>query len=490
MVRLWALAVLFHLAANPGPILTAISPRSGATPLVGFIQLGLAGSALVAVFSPSARRAGLVSGLYLLVTWLKLPTVGNHEVILGLVALAVAVAALRSGGALRSGAHGRPSVENWALPVVGAGRWILVISYSFIAFSKLNRGFFDPAVSCAAVFADELTGLVGFSSQAFDRLDPAVIGVVAAVELAIPAMLVSKRFRSPGAALGLVFHGVLALDPVGHVWDFSATLLPLFVLFLPPEFSSTVHRTAWLVVGRIRARGSNAPALVVAVVLAAQALVLVGPVPTWLVAYPLWLAVAGPITAMAVAVAGSDAYRFERLPQPVGRPGGGAMTAIVGLALLIGLGPYLGFRSAAAFNMYSNLQIFDGRSNHYLIPAVPFEAGSASRIVWADPDSPLEYYVETGLAVPNENLRRYLQASPDEDPVIAPVNPTAGISAAGSSAPAALLIRASDADAVKAREPRGLVGSALDRLRHKLGFRRAVDPDGPVSCLRAWGPAG
>ncbi len=524
---MWSLAVLFHLAANPAHLLALRSIGDGSkgigliggNPLhtIGLAQLVLASAAVAVVMRPSATRALALSATYLLVLWLKLPGVGNHEMLLGLMAAAIAMSALASVGSRRSpsGELTMDSVGSWPLDwAVGAAatcRWILLISYSFIAFSKLNSGFFNQQTSCAAVFLDEFTGLMRLPDEAFDQLNPVAIVVIAAVELTIPVLLVLPRFRTRGAVLALVFHFVLALDPVSHVWDFSATLLPLFVLFMPPSFTDELDRWCDRLGRRVRSHGRRVPHLMAATAVGATATALVAPVPNWLVAYPLWLLVAGPIVFAAVgsvlsadsapadrtgpdiddgigAGTGTGAGQVQPTSRLAERPLGRPILAIAGVAVVIGLGPYLELRSAASFNMYSNLQIAEGRSNHFVVGSLRSgRSSSTSEIVAVDPDSPLGYYVGTGLAVPDENLRRYLAEHPDENPIIVPTQsqPTPD---SDDVAPVAMPAR-SPASPLGA-EPTGTVAAVVDYLSHKLSFRRAIDIDGSVACQRAWGPLG
>lgn len=468
---LWPAAVLLHLAANPAHLMALRAVQDGHVHTPGLAQLALAGAAVAVMTRPSPRRALALAGSYLLVLWLKLPVVGNHEVILGLLAAAIGVAAMR---ALR---QGDKTPVGWAAGAAPTCRWVLVISYSFIALSKLNADFFEPASSCATVFLREFTQLFGLVPGAPGRLTMAAIVVVAVTELAIAVLLVSGRFRVHGAVLGLVFHFVLALDPVGHVWDFSATLLPLFLLFMPAPFLARIDQRYRSIGRRLRSLGPAVIYLAIAVAAAAHGAIVVGPWADWTIAYPIWLLLSGPIVAAALLEprrsrsgdqsSGADAVRFDR---PV--------AIVLVIALLIGIGPYLEVRSAASFNMYSNLQVVDGQSNHYLIGSFRSqESNTASEIVAADLDSPLSYYVGTGLAVPNENLGRYLTEHPAEDVTLAPTSVLAAHSGSGPADESGSGLS-------------GAMASIADTLRYKLAFRRAVDTSGAVECQRTWGPLG
>lgn len=496
---LWALAVLFHLAGNGAHLLLLDQ--------IGVVQLVLVAAALTMLIRPSTSVAIGLAGLYLLVLWMKLPVVGNHEVILGLVSLVVLLSGLR---ALRS-----RSDSNWMVEAAPAARWVLIVSYGFIAVSKLNSGFFDLAGSCALLFTEAFGSAFGMGPGTVEAAGPAAIVITAGVELAIPVLLVLRRFRSAGAVLAVSFHFVLALDPASHVWDFSAVLLPLFLLFMPSE----VHRLLDRALARHRLRPPVERTLTLGIVVAAHGVVSTGatPLPTWAVAFPAWLALGGVIGGAAVWMVVGGAKSLMAAEVRAGKSGEGAaasgadgraseagtgerregdiawrvagfLVPVVALTALIGLGPYLEYRTAAAFNMYSNLQVVDGVSNHYLIgslaprsrasnppDASPVPESSVLEVVSASDDSPLQYYIERGLALPVENLERYL-ARHEDDQVTVRV--------AGTVVPAA------EAGLVSTDRSPDLASRLWSSLRYKLAFRRAVDLSPPRQCLRSWGPIG
>lgn len=467
---LWPLAMLFHLAGNPGHLV----PLGG----IGVLQLGLTLLAIGAIVTPRSWLMAALAGWYLLVFWLKLPVVGNHEVFLALLALAVVI------GVVVARVRGRWWVEVTA-PAV---RLVLLIGYTCIAVSKLNRGFFDPAVSCAVTFGQEVFGPLwpqfgvdpGVSGGGV--LPWAVIGVTAGVELAIPALLVVPATRRLGVAVAVTFHFVLALAPGSHVWDFSATLLPMFCLFASAEFRGDLDR--W--VDRLRSRPANEVGLAILLGCAIQGLAFVAElVPVWLPAYPLWLLYGGAVVVLAWRVlaplrrmAPAASARGEARSVLAFRPAG-PLLVVVGLAALNGFGPYLEYRSAAAFNMYANLEIVDGSSNHLLLGGTTGsgEAPSMLRIVSAVPDSDLRYYQDNQLLVPQENLARYLRQHEAENPLVA----------AGGGVP--VLARTLGL-APSVNDDWGIGAELGNTLRYKLAFRRAVDGTGAHRCQRAWGPLG
>jgi hypothetical protein len=186
------------------------------------------------------------------------------------------------------------------------------------------------------------------------------------------------------------------------------------------------------------------------------------------------------------------------------------LVAVTLLAAANGVAPYLELRTAAAFNMYSNLRVVDGSSNHFLfnpgllgldgpiseesvgsatsdaIGDTPADPGTGERpsyvgIETVDDGSALDYYRQAELLVPSENLHRYLVVHQEESPTIR----------LGREAVSARSLGYGQVE----RDP-GLGSAIADLIGRKLGFRRAIpDPAGLAAggsgrCLREWGPIG
>jgi hypothetical protein len=471
---LWPAAILFHLAGNGTHLL--------AFDLIGALQFIMAVAAAVMLVRPRPLVAGALAGLFATVLWLKLPMVGNHEIILGLFSVAVGFSVLSARA-------------RWTEQVAPVGRWILLISYGFIAFSKLNRGFLDTVGSCAVLFADEFGRIVGLTPSNSPAVALAAIIATVLIEATIPVLLLSTRLRQLGVALALGFHLLLSLDPTSHIWDFSATLLPLFLLFAPEAFRQTLaHRCEAL-----RRRPLRERSLVIGLVLAMQAVAMAGGLPfggpTWTVAFPVWVVVAGavvasygqflwsPKTATGVSVEPTQTRGLLGLGSLRAGLDGGPRSGVVtvGFSVLLacavsnGLAPYLEVRSAAAFNMYSNLRVVDGDSNHLIVRRALSDAEPSYVTINAvDEGSGLQFYVDRNLMVPTENLDRHLAEHLDENPMIV---------LDGASVPARSAGYGEGTEG-------GVFASVTSVISHKLLFRRAVHQGDETACLRAWGPIG
>jgi hypothetical protein len=298
------------------------------------------------------------------------------------------------------------------LPAAEPGlRLVLLAGYAFAAFAKLNSAFLDPMVSCAAFFADQTSrSLLGPPiPPGSTAAAVAVVGTVA-VELSIPVLLVLSRTRPFGVALGLAFHTLISFDLGQHFYDFTAVLVALFLLFLPPSFAARLAgRLRRLPEGLRDVLGASG----VAAALVLVALAVGGPAPLLpFVAFPAWAAYA--LTLLAAVLVGLRRRGTVTWPPPgmAWRPTPMA-AVVVALALVNGVLPYLGVKTAYGYTMYSNLALADGRSNHLLVPgAVQLRDEDLVVIVRSD-DARLAAYAEQGWALPVPNLVAFAAEHPD-----------------------------------------------------------------------------
>jgi hypothetical protein len=453
----WPLAILFHLAGNSGYLALLLN---GSVLTIALVQLLVVGAIVAMLARPTAPIAVILATGFVLLTWLKAPRVGNHEVILALMCLVIVLSAIRAD-------------DRWLNMAVPALRWLFIIAYGSIAFSKLNTGFLDPSVSCAVIFGDEMGSWVNLHISGNTALSWLAIVATVIIELAIPIMLVVSRWRPFGVLLGMVFHLGLALDPASHVYDFTSTLYPLFLLFTPVEFQQELSNR----IDRARARlGPRSMAMAGALAVGLHGLTLIWDWPRWLIAYPVWLVLSlGVIAGTARFVRASRRSEPAFSARPIEARVRWPLGLILVLAVLNGAAPYLELRTAAAFNMYANLETVDGRSNHLVVRRTwPLRSQDLVVIENAPDDHPMAYYVGRDIAVPLDNLRHHRNGNN----VIGDDQVSLGPSGDFEALPASLA----------AVDPAG--NGWLATVAHKLGYRRSVDLKHPTRCQREWGPTG
>jgi hypothetical protein len=400
---LWALATLFHLWVNP----RALDIVDDVTFLgASHVAAGLA--AIAVLVRPRAVGNLLVlAALGLLTCWLEAPFLGNHWLVAAFVDAALLLTAAtcwRAGGL---------DVERLTARFLPLARWSLLGFYSFAAFSKVNHAFFEPAVSCGNFYADELASslhLGGFRSADGGGWAVLVPASVVVVEGMIPVLLLRRRWRHVGVAVGLVFHSAIALDMAHLFSDFSSVLAALFVLFLPASFA----REAVAMARRHAREASMLMALAVVGALLVHVVEWTGRSERAFVDGRAWAWLA----ADAILLVAVGWYLVDQRPSPedgqlrIANPRW--LAVVPALVVFNGLTPYLELKTAYGWNMYSNLTTVDGESNHVLVsrtlPVLDAQADLV-RIVTTD-DPGLRLYVQERFDIPFLQLRAYLSEHP------------------------------------------------------------------------------
>jgi hypothetical protein len=242
-----------------------------------------------------------------------------------------------------------------------AARWSLIILYFFASFHKLNEDWFDPGLSCATTFLHRQTnGLL-----APDWLGTANMYLALGCEMVIPLLLAFRRTRHAGVLVGMVFHWVLATNPVSGFYNFSSMLFAVFSLFVSEDLFGRVRR----IVGDRRLRYT---ALVLAAI-AAGYVVFCQPF-AWAWLPPSRQVARGAWSVWGTSLIGIWVVLLFRQPLASQQPSAfrlpmRALAVIPVLVFLNGAAPYLGLHTTATWAMYSNLRTEGGRSNHLLVPA-------------------------------------------------------------------------------------------------------------------------
>jgi len=457
---MWALAAMWHLLGNP----LIASPATQLLLVVGvglvLMQPGQVGPLVVLALGGVATM------------WSEAPVLGNHWLLAALVDLALLLA-VAVGVARRRWADATDLADRF-LPVA---RLCLLGFYFFASFAKLNSGFFDRSVSCATFYFDESTASIGLDAVRLHGaagLQWAVIVATAAIELAIPWLLLFRRTRHLGVVVALAFHAVLALDRTHQFFDFSSVLAALFVLFLPSSFGVWVAERVGSARARLLLRDERAPtvvhlALVGAVVFAGLAVVF----DAFTVRRALvvgWWPWQLYMVVLLVAV-----VRFLRqrpaVPDPQALRVGHVVFLLLPLVVIAnGLTPYLELKTGFGWNMYANLRTVDGETNHFVVPrTLPLTDVQADLVEVISSDDPaLAAYGDRDLTLPWQQLRSYLSD-----------HPKTRITYRRGSATVSLAHAYEDPQLVR----------PLPLWQEKLQLFRAVDDEPPEDCRPTYGAA-
>lgn len=432
--RLWAIATLLHVYAGPVALFAIRVGRWEG------LSAALVVIAAVAVLVESSRsRVLFLSAAVVVDVYTDAPFLGNHWLLAALVSLAF----LAAGGG------------NSFLPVA---RSTLVVAYSWIAISKLNTSFLDPAVSCGTLFASDVTSRFGMTTPelAASWLGPVSVWGPLLTELSIPFLLTFRRTRHWGVVGALAFHWLVGLDIGRHFWDFSAVLVPLFLLFLPKGYWTKLSEGWDASVSGIRRQ------LLLVYVLGVTVLLLLDPLGT---EYQILVYLGWQIFGLVTLV---SAYRWVRTKPTESTTHvyrvSLALALIPLLAFLNGLSIYTGVKSAYSWNMYGNLQVVGTNSNHLFLPGLPIDGSNAALIeIIESTDDGLSTYPEMGYLLPESQLDSYLATN--------------------------------EVASVTYLDPSGtrITETNPDRpnpgVREKWRVLRAVDTQDPVRCQDVWQPA-
>ena len=295
----------------------------------------------------------------------------------------------------------------------------LLLVYAVAAVAKINTGFLDPGVSCAATMWDRLPwshlSLLGGSWTVV----AAIWGTVV-IEVALPILLAVRRSRMVGLVLGGLFHAVLGL--AGNV-PFSAFALAFFVAFLPLDSPSRLFALAatrrgvvrWADRARRVHRSVAAFPVAVGLWLAGAAVLTEEPgaAPTLLSDGMGLLMVAaftgGILVVFALARGGSQSHsaRSLRIHHPI---------FVAGILLLVlnSMSPYVGLKTESSLTMFSNLHTEGGQWNHLLIPEAVrvFTYQDHPVRILASNDPALGAHVHDGLRLVPFELERHLRSHP------------------------------------------------------------------------------
>lgn len=305
------------------------------------------------ILKPGSAR--LLSGVVLVLSIdgiLQAPVFSNHTILKNFLVLAIILAGFYSwlcGGGRKA----------FYLSFAPLGRALLLVMYFFGVFHKVNQDFLDPSVSCAVALWDAMPAYIPALSGGF--FDYVKIYGTLIIESAIFICLLSRRFRNIGVFFGITFHSMLALSDYALYAPFSMLTVALHVLFLSPDHANQVCSSKpWK-----RMRGflqSFKGKLLLTVYIAL----------VWGLAYHgqyssvglLWI-VAMLVPYSALLSLGRNGDECSTTTLLLSRPI--LLNFITIFFFLNCFSPYFGLKTSQSMNMFANLRLENGVSNHYVM---------------------------------------------------------------------------------------------------------------------------
>jgi predicted DCC family thiol-disulfide oxidoreductase YuxK len=280
---------------------------------------------------------------------IQMPTQSNHAFLALLTSLAylvsVAIAAARNDAPARVFERFAP-----------AGCGLLLMMYFFGIFHKINADFLNPVTSCAMTLWREMPAPLASLGGPFIEYS-AIYGTFL-LEGLIAIGLVIRKTRHIAVAAGMAFHLLLSLSNYAMYIAFSTLTVALHSLFLNEVAARAILDSPLLRAFRRKAREPIYWLLIVSALGLIATLALVGhyseaSLAAFFLLLPLCYAIlrygakAGPYPRRGMALAGIfAAFYFANCMMP-----------------------YMGLKTAQAGNMFANLRLEAGVSNHLVFSA-------------------------------------------------------------------------------------------------------------------------
>ncbi len=348
----------------------------------------------------------------------EMPFIPNHILFTWMLNLTILAVFLFQAARNR----GKVDGGEWFAGFAPLFRALLVVLYVISAVQKLNHDYLDPGLSCAVVLFRDTAAEFGIWNIADWMNKPAIYGSLV-VEFGVPVLLLVRRTRLVGIAVGVLFHGFLAFHPSSGVFGFTTLMFILFMLFLPGKvFARLANARNWTSLKSLKIGNGKAMALLFMVmvfgVIRAQVwlyLNLGEDFEIFSIAYrmALWFWVVTTIWFLALVAAAMRGFPM-RLPL-IGRTQRIPVLLALFLPLLNATMPWVGGKTQTSFSMFSNLRTEFGENHVFLRRNswLGFQ-DNLVEVVQSDPDifssyvnkASAQQHANTGHIMPMFELRR------------------------------------------------------------------------------------
>ena len=367
----------------------------------GWDQLLLLAAAIFTFFKPgSSRVLLLLMAASLVSAVIQAPAQSNHTITRNFLLLgywlSFTLAMLRN----------RPSREIFGNFVM-AGQAVLLVMYFYGIFHKINTDFLNPVTSCAVALWERMPAPLSMIDGWV--VDHATIYGTFVVEGAIALMLLIRRWRHLGIAAGMAFHLLLAMSSYAMYIAFTVLTIAMHSLFLSEDAARRIMESQPMAL--VRSRLQRPIYLVLGIVF----LLLLGTL-AFRGSYGLASMMAMPLVLPYCWVI----LRYGKAEEaaPMRSTGALAVGAITFAAFLAnGAMPYLGLKTAQSLNMFANLRLEQGVSNHLVFsnPPGPFRYLEDVAIVEGQTgDFDMQNSIESGFGVVYYDVLAFLADNPDE----------------------------------------------------------------------------
>ncbi len=344
----WGIYSIFHFCY-------LLFYQNTTTPGISLLSWSFMFLAVYLVFNPRAFHVFLLLvAIQLIEMFWIMPITSNHAIIYLFFLVAMVCASFFT---IAKGL----TYSDYFKIIAPTGRWLLVIMYFFGIFHKINTDFLNPSSSCAVALWVEYPFPEIVKNHPFFQYS-AIYGTFV-IEGAIMLALFSKRFRYVAVVSGMAFHLFLGLSSFAFYGPFSFLSFALHTLFLPSTALES-YKKSNIYTYACRYRWVIYSALFIWIISLCtmaymhQLIPLIG----------LFAIISLPLFIFIVMFGNTPDTEPERkyllLPNILG-----AVIAI--LFFLNNMAPYAGLKTHQSINMFANLHLEGGRSNHLVFPNPP-----------------------------------------------------------------------------------------------------------------------
>ena len=314
-------------------------------------------AALLLLWQPySARALTLLMLASLISTIVQAPAQSNHTMLRTVVIIGYWMSFLWTFVRAKDPSN---IFENFVL----AGRGSLLVMYVFGIFHKLNTDFLNPETSCAVKLWQDMPA--PFSMVQGYWMDLLAIYGTYGIEGAIALALIIPRTRYIGLVFGIGFHLILGLSDYAAYIAFTTLSISLHALFLSSTQTARIVGSPEMVFIRERIQQPICAAAFL-FLLMGGALAMYGQDYSLSNLYLLPFVL--PLCWLIVR------YGREETSQKHSKSAWVIGLTAAGIYFANGAAPYFGLKTAQSINMFANLRLEDGVSNHVIFtnPPGPF----------------------------------------------------------------------------------------------------------------------
>lgn len=427
---LWVMFILFHMSiSSPGWTTIGnefLNPSNHFFLLLNFLVIIFA---LLSILRPVKLLYFLFTIICLTVVKLDaLPSVPNHIILMLIIHFTLLLSLLLYWD--RS-LELPERIAKWFDKTAPYLRIELLIMYFFVVLHKLNYDYFNPSVSCSVELYTDIAFTYPFIPQGA-WMHWIIIGTILLFEMVIPVLLIIPKTRVLGVFTGLIFHFMLSLHPNLYILSFTAELYVLYVLFLPGNIIVQITERLKQLTEQINSKQ-------IVTVLTGVCVLGIGIFITFTLfqgadistafliknlgelflksVHTIWIICCLLLIAGAAITFRDQLLHSSQSSSSLFKLSWSPLLLLLLLAILNGISPYIGLKTATNFSMFSNLRV-DGPDNNHLFMPSSYQVSDIQNdtvTLLSTNNSYLQEFIERSERITYFQLSRFLSENLSKD---------------------------------------------------------------------------